>query len=122
MSPTGLLVMQDGRIVEGGRDGAGIRGAAPSLYARPDRGDAALAGVGMSALAIPNGDARRLWLWSNGLTGAPGGKPDVMGIIRALGFVQIDTIRNVTQRASSYPVVAQPVLSRGDAVAAAAQA
>ena len=51
----------------------------------------------MSALAIPNGDARRLWLWSNGLTGAPGGKPDVMGIIRALGFVQIDTIRNVTR-------------------------
>ncbi len=51
----------------------------------------------MSALAIPNRDARRLWLWSNGLTGAPGGKPDVMGIIRALGFVQIDTIRNVTR-------------------------
>lgn len=51
----------------------------------------------MSALEIRNRDARRLWLWSNGLSDTPVGKPDVMGMIRALGFVQIDTIRNVTR-------------------------
>lgn len=51
----------------------------------------------MSSLQIPNRDARRLWLWSNGLAETPTGPLDVMAIIRRLGFVQIDTIRNVTR-------------------------
>lgn len=51
----------------------------------------------MGILKIGNRDARRLWLWSNGLARAPLGRPDVMGQIRKLGFVQIDTIRNVTR-------------------------
>ena len=52
----------------------------------------------MSApLRIANRDARRLWLWTNGLSATPTGPLDVMGMIRALGFVQIDTIRNVTR-------------------------
>ena len=48
-------------------------------------------------LKIANRDARRLWLWTNGLSPTPVGKPDVMEMIRRLGFVQIDTIRNVTR-------------------------
>lgn len=48
-------------------------------------------------LRIGNREARRLWLWTNGLSGTPVGPVDVMGMIRALGFVQIDTIRNVTR-------------------------
>lgn len=52
----------------------------------------------MSApLRIGNRAARRLWLHAHGLADAPGGPVDVMGMIRALGFVQIDTIRNVTR-------------------------
>lgn len=48
-------------------------------------------------LAISNRDARRLWLWANGLSPAPTGPVDVPGTIRALGLLQIDTIRNVTR-------------------------
>jgi uncharacterized protein YcaQ len=48
-------------------------------------------------LVIRNRDARRLWLAANGLSGAPTGPLDLMGIVRDLGFVQIDTIRNVTR-------------------------
>lgn len=48
-------------------------------------------------LKIANRDARRLWLWSNGLSRTPVGPLDVMAVIRQLGFVQIDTIRNVTR-------------------------
>lgn len=52
----------------------------------------------MSArLEIPNRAARRLWLAQHGLAAAPSGPVDVMSIIRALGFLQIDTIRNVTR-------------------------
>ncbi len=51
----------------------------------------------MTRLCISNRDARRLWLWTNCLSEVPNGPVDVMGIIRALGFVQIDTIRNVTR-------------------------
>lgn len=51
----------------------------------------------MVALKIRNRDARRLWLWTTGLAGAPVGKLDLMALIRHLGFVQIDTIRNVTR-------------------------
>ena len=41
--------------------------------------------------------ARRLWLHANDLAGNPSGAIDPMAIIRRLGFVQIDTIRNVTR-------------------------
>lgn len=50
-----------------------------------------------AALRIGNRAARRLWLHANGLADAPGGPVDVMDMIRRLGFVQIDTIRNVTR-------------------------
>jgi len=49
------------------------------------------------ALKIKNRDARRLWLASQGLGRAPTGALDVMAIIRRLGFVQLDTIQNVTR-------------------------
>lgn len=48
-------------------------------------------------MKIANKDARRLWLAGQGLAENPTGPLDVMGIIRALGFVQLDTIRNVTR-------------------------
>lgn len=51
----------------------------------------------MSALFIPNKAARHLWLWTNGLAKTPTGPLDTLAIIRRLGFVQIDTIRNVTR-------------------------
>ncbi|MFN4099724.1 MAG: winged helix-turn-helix domain-containing protein [Pararhodobacter sp.] len=50
-----------------------------------------------AALDIANRDARRLWLWANGLSGPSGGPVDVPAIIAALGLLQIDTIRNVTR-------------------------
>ncbi len=46
---------------------------------------------------IKNRDARRLWLATNGLADTPTGPLDLMAIIKRLGFVQIDTIRNVTR-------------------------
>lgn len=49
------------------------------------------------ALKIRNRDARRLWLNSQGLAAAPTGRLDLLEIIRNLGFVQLDTIRNVTR-------------------------
>ncbi|MEM6481409.1 MAG: crosslink repair DNA glycosylase YcaQ family protein [Pseudomonadota bacterium] len=50
-----------------------------------------------ATLDVPNLSARRLWLWQNGLAEAPSGPVDVMAMIRKLGFLQIDTIRNVTR-------------------------
>jgi len=49
------------------------------------------------ALKIDNRTARRLWLNSTGLAATPTGKLDVLQIINDLGFVQLDTIRNVTR-------------------------
>jgi len=49
------------------------------------------------ALKINNITARRLWLASQGLGAAPTGPLDTMRIIQDLGFVQLDTIRNVTR-------------------------
>jgi len=49
------------------------------------------------ALKISNRDARRLWLDASGLGPTPTGPLDLMQMIRRLGFVQIDTIRNVTR-------------------------
>lgn len=48
-------------------------------------------------LDIPNAQARHLWLAAHGLARAPVGTLDVPQIIRDLGFLQIDTIRNVTR-------------------------
>ena len=48
-------------------------------------------------LRISNRDARRLWLAAQGLSATPTGPLDLMGTIRSLGFVQLDTIRNVTR-------------------------
>ncbi|MCP5038241.1 MAG: winged helix-turn-helix domain-containing protein [Rhodobacteraceae bacterium] len=51
----------------------------------------------MKPLFIPNRMARQLWLWSNLLSATPTGPLDVLAMVRRLGFVQIDTIRNVTR-------------------------
>ncbi len=48
-------------------------------------------------MKIANKDARRLWLAGQGLADNPTGPLDVMRIIVSLGFVQLDTIRNVTR-------------------------
>jgi len=48
-------------------------------------------------LRIDNKTARHLWLETNGLARAPTGALDVLQIIKNLGFVQLDTIRNVTR-------------------------
>ena len=48
-------------------------------------------------IRLNNRQARQLWLHSHGLGNAPTGPLDVLGIIRDLGFVQLDTIRNVTR-------------------------
>ncbi len=48
-------------------------------------------------LSIDNRTARRLWLYAQGLAKAPVGQSDVIGIIRRLGFVQLDTLRNVAR-------------------------
>ncbi len=51
----------------------------------------------MTPLRISNRQARHLWLWSCGLSHTPTGPLDLMAVIENLGFVQIDTIRNVTR-------------------------
>ena len=48
-------------------------------------------------LRLTNRDARRLWIWTNGLAETPIGPCKLMDIVNRLGFVQIDTIRNVTR-------------------------
>ncbi len=48
-------------------------------------------------LKINNRDARRLWIDAQGLSKAPVGPLDVLGTIKALGFVQLDTIRTVSR-------------------------
>jgi len=48
-------------------------------------------------LCISNRDLRRLWLAAHDLVGVPSGSVDVMAIIRRLGFLQIDTVRNVAR-------------------------
>ncbi|MEQ5871742.1 YcaQ family DNA glycosylase [Sagittula sp. NFXS13] len=50
----------------------------------------------MTVLRISNADVRRLWLAAHGLSGAPSGA-DAMGVIRELGFVQLDTIQVVSR-------------------------
>lgn len=48
-------------------------------------------------LRISNRDARRLWLDGQGLAETPTGKLDVDGLIKKLGFVQLDTIQVVSR-------------------------
>ena len=48
-------------------------------------------------LQIDNRSARKLWLHSQGLAAAPTGALDVLQIIHDLGFVQLDTINNITR-------------------------
>lgn len=48
----------------------------------------------MTVLRLSNRDARRLWLAQNLLTASP---RDPLVILRTLGFLQIDTIRNVAR-------------------------
>ncbi|NCN84463.1 MAG: winged helix-turn-helix domain-containing protein [Sphingomonadales bacterium] len=49
------------------------------------------------ALRISNRTARWLWLQSQGLSETPTGPLDLAQTIRRLGFVQLDTIQNVTR-------------------------
>ncbi|MEP2988377.1 MAG: crosslink repair DNA glycosylase YcaQ family protein [Parasphingorhabdus sp.] len=51
----------------------------------------------MTSLRISNRQARWLWLEAQGLSGSPTGKLDLIKIIKALGFVQLDTIQNVVR-------------------------
>ena len=46
---------------------------------------------------ISNREARQLWLGLQGLAAAPIGKLDILEIIRKLGYVQLDSIQNVTR-------------------------
>lgn len=48
-------------------------------------------------MKINNKNARRLWLAGQGLAATPTGALDVRAMVRSLGFVQLDTIRNVTR-------------------------
>jgi len=48
-------------------------------------------------IRIENRTARQLWLASQGLAATPTGTLDVLGTIRQLGFVQLDTIQVVSR-------------------------
>lgn len=52
---------------------------------------------GGSAIRIDNRKARQLWLTAQGLAAAPTGAPEVIEIIRKLGFVQLDSIQVVSR-------------------------
>jgi uncharacterized protein len=49
------------------------------------------------AIRLSNREARRLWLDLQGLAVAPTGNTAILDIIRKLGFVQLDSIQNVTR-------------------------
>lgn len=51
----------------------------------------------LMVLKISNRDARRLWLTKQGLANAPTGALDLLGIINALGMVQLDTIQVISR-------------------------
>ena len=50
-----------------------------------------------NTITISNLHLRRLWLAAHDLASVPSGPVDVMTIIRRLGFLQIDTVRNVVR-------------------------
>lgn len=51
----------------------------------------------MARLKIDNTTARALWLSTNGLAQTPTGELDTLGLIKQLGFVQLDTIQVVSR-------------------------
>lgn len=51
----------------------------------------------MSVIKIDNRSARQLWLTSQGLGTTPTGPLDVLGMIKQLGFVQLDSIQVVAR-------------------------
>ena len=51
----------------------------------------------MKPIRIDNRTARQLWLSSQGLASTPTGAPDVLGTIKKLGFVQLDSIQVVSR-------------------------
>ena len=53
--------------------------------------------INRHSLAISNRQARRLWLAANHLVAPPTGAVDLSGLIRRLGFLQIDTVRNIVR-------------------------
>lgn len=54
-------------------------------------------GAALAALSISNKVARWLWLEAHGLAQAPVGAPATIDMIRALGFVQLDSIQVVAR-------------------------
>ncbi|MEP5938224.1 MAG: crosslink repair DNA glycosylase YcaQ family protein [Erythrobacter sp.] len=48
-------------------------------------------------IRISNREARRLWINLQGLAKAPVGNTNLLEVIKTLGFVQLDSIRNVTR-------------------------
>jgi len=50
-----------------------------------------------NTITISNLHLRRLWLAAHDLASVPSSPVDVMAIIRRLGFLQIDTVRNVVR-------------------------
>jgi len=53
--------------------------------------------INRHSLAISNRQARRLWLAANHLAAPPTGAVDLSALIRRLGFLQIDTVRNIVR-------------------------
>ena len=56
--------------------------------------------ISANSISINNRDLRRLWLAANRLVESPSGPLNaagIMQIIRDLGFLQIDTVRNVVR-------------------------
>ncbi|MBV1901165.1 MAG: winged helix DNA-binding domain-containing protein, partial [Kordiimonadaceae bacterium] len=66
-------------------------------------------------LILDNRTMRRLWLDTNGLLASPSGPLDVVAIIKKIGFVQLDTIQNVSRAHhhilwSRHPEYREPML------------
>jgi hypothetical protein len=51
----------------------------------------------VARLKIPNRQARWLWLDAQGLSASPRGAPPLTDIVAKLGYVQLDSIRNVSR-------------------------
>jgi hypothetical protein len=67
------------------------------------------------ALTLDNRTMRRLSLHTNGLLTPSSGPLDIVAIIKKLGFVQLDTIQNVSRAHQLYFVEPQSEISRADA-------
>jgi uncharacterized protein len=67
------------------------------------------------SLTLDNRTMRRLWLYTNDLLSSKSGLLDVVAIIKKLGFVQLDTIQNVSRAHhhilwSRHPKYREPML------------